>query len=291
MRIRFVRQLMLSLIVLMLVGLCFAEAGAQQTRRRSRRITNPGRTTTTPASPIAQPTPQTTGSDARIVSTADEPLTDDTETDEPPVTTRRTNRSRSSSSSVPAPDAEQDNTRRTVNRLSRQVDKLTDKISQIEGQQRALVDLERLSRAEQRAEAFRAQLRDVQAKEAELQGRLEQIDYDLKPENIDRSAAFYGTTRPEDVRDARRRQLENEKARIQNQLNLLSTSTTRLESAIALADTEVERLRARLDTDDPVAKPPATNGDEADTTDQNTSSETPTTPDRRTPDSSPTGTP
>lgn len=286
MRIRFARQLMLSLVALMLVGLCFGEAGAQ-TRRRSRRITNPVRTTTTTSpAPVAQPTPQPTASDARIISTADDPLTDDAVTDEPPVTTRRTNRSRSSS--VSASETEQETTRRTVNRLSRQVDKLTDKINQIEGQQRALVDLERLSRAEQRAEAFRAQLRDVQAKEAELQSRSEQIDYDLKPENIERFSSFSGTTRPEDVRDTRRRQLENEKTRIQSQLNLLYTSRVRLESAIALADTEVERLRARLDTDDPTTKQPTTEGD---LSEQDTSSDAPATNRRPTPDASPSGTP
>ncbi|HEY0408142.1 MAG TPA: hypothetical protein VGC89_20560 [Pyrinomonadaceae bacterium] len=295
MLIRFMRRMALSLVALLVVGLCFAEAGAQTTRnKRSRRATNPvATTTTTNAPPVAQPTPPPVASDARIISTADDPLADDLETDAPPVTTRRTGRSRGS---VPASDAEQqDTTRRTVNRLSRQVDKLSDKINQIEGQQRALVDLERLSRAEQRAEAFRAQLRDVEAKEAELQSRLEQIDYDLKPENIERSASFYGTTRPEDVRDARRRQLENERGRIQSQLNLISTSRTRLESAIALADTEVERLRARLDTDDPVTKQPTANGsNEGDSTntDQTTSSDTPATNSSRPArDAAPSGTP
>jgi TolA-binding protein len=286
---RFVRHMMFSLVALLAIGLCFVDAGAQTTRnKRSRRTTNPVTTrTTSTTAPVAQPTPPPVSTDARIISTADDPLADDMPTDEPPVTPRRSSRSRSSSN-VPATDGEQETTRRTVNRLSRQVDKLTDKINQIEGQQRALVDLERLSRAEQRAEAFRAQLRDVQAKEAELQSRLEQIEYDLKPENIERSASFYGTTRPEDVRDARRRQLENERTRIQSQLNLIYTSRTRLESAIALADTEVERLRARLDTDDPVSKPPTSNDDN---TDQTTSFGTPA-PDRRpAPDTSPTGTP
>jgi DNA repair exonuclease SbcCD ATPase subunit len=204
------------------------------------------------------------------------------------VQTRRTSRSRNTT----GPASEQETTQRTVNRLSRQVEKLTDKISQIEGQQRTLVDLERLSRAEQRAEGFRAQLRDVQAKEADLQAKLEQIEFDLKPENIERSGSFYGTTRPEDVRDARRRHLENERTRIQSQLNLMQTSRVRLEAAIALADTEVERLRARLDASDPVVNPPV-NDDGTNNTERTTSSDatTTTTPARPAPDTSPTGTP
>lgn len=283
MRIRFMRQMVLTLFTL-LVGFCLVNASAQGTRnKRSRRITNPVRS----SAPVAQPTPAspatTTTSDARIISTADDPLTDDAETDDPPqVTPRRTSRS---SRNAPAADVEQDTTRRTVNRLSRQVDKLTNKIDQIEGQQRALVDLERLSRAEQRAEAFRAQLRDVQAKEADLQSRAEQIEYDLKPENIERSTAFVGTTRPDEVRETRRRQLENEKTRVRAQLDLLLTSRTRLESAIALADTEVERLRARLDTDDPVARPQTTDDNTGSATSSDTS---PTTPP---PNPSPNGTP
>lgn len=285
MRIRFVRQTMLALVTLLVVGLCFVDASAQGTRRkRSRRLTNPGRAS---ATPVAQPTaPPQTNSDVQIISTADDPLTDDTQNEEqPPVTTRRTNRSRNNAVSEPEPES----TQRTVNRLSRQVDKLTDKINQIEGQQRTLVDLERLSRAEQRAEGFRAQLRDVHSKEADLQSRLEQIEYDLKPENIERSASFYGTTRPEDVRDARRRSLENERTRVQSQLALHQTSRTRLESAIALADTEVERLRARLDASDPVTNP-STNNDN--NTEQTTSTDTTTTtPARPVPDTSPTGTP
>jgi predicted nucleic acid-binding Zn-ribbon protein len=284
MRIRFLRQMMLTLVALLVVGLCFIDASAQRTRnKRSRRITNPAPTSTS-TTPIAQPTPRI-DSDVRIISTADDPPVDNTTDEEqPPVTTRRTSRSRT----TPAPDSDTESTRHTVNRLSRQVDKLTDKINQIEGQQRALVDLERLSRAEQRAEGFRAQLRDVQAKEADLQSRFEQIEYDLKPENIERSASFYGTTRPEDVRDARRRQLENEKSRVQSQLTLLQTSRIRLESAIALADTEVERLRARLDASDPVTNPQTGTDNN---TERTTSSEASTTPTRPTTDSAPTGTP
>ena len=287
MRIRFVRQTMLALVTLLIVSLCFVDTSAQRTRRkRSRRVTNPVRTSTT--RPVEQPVAPQTNSDVQIISTADDPLTNDTQDEEPPpVTTRRRSRSRN----VPVDDTEEESTQRTVNRLSRQVDKLTDKINQIEGQQRALVDLERLSRAEQRAEGFRSQLRDVQAKEADLQARLEQIEYDLKPENIERTAAFYGTTRPEDVRDARRRQLENERTRIQSQLALHQTSRTRLESAIALADTEVERLRARLDASDPVPNPQTNTNDNS--TERTTLSDTTTTttPARPVPDSPPTGTP
>jgi hypothetical protein len=291
MRILFMRRTFLTLFTVLFVGLCFVDVSAQATRnKRSRRLTNPAPSSSSTTAPAAQPTPVPPAtSDARIISTADDSLTDDEPIDaEPPVVTpRRTSRSRNSSTS----DSDPESTRRTVNRLSRQVDRLTDKINQIEGQQRALVDLERLSRAEQRAENFRAQLREVQAKEADLQARLEQIEYDIRPENIERSTSFYGTTRPDEVREVRRRQLESERTRVQSQLNLLATSRTRLESAIALADTEVDRLRARLDASDPVANPQTAAGDDDNSTDRTTSSDRTTTPTRPTPDSSSNGTP
>ena len=141
--------------------------------------------------------------------------------------------------------------RRTVNELSSQVTKLSDKLSQMEQQQRTLVDMERLSRAEVRAENLRTQLRDVQEKEGALQARLEQIDFSLKPENIDRSVSTFGSTRPEEARDTRRKMLESDKTRTSAQLELYATSRQRLEAAIINADLEVDRLRKRIeDADD-----------------------------------------
>jgi phage shock protein A len=111
---------------------------------------------------------------------------------------------------------------------------------------RSLIDMERLTRAEQRAENLRAQLLDAESKLADLQSKLEQVDYGLRPENIER-AAGYGTVHPEEARDARRRQLESEKSRLQAQMRILETSQTRLETSIATADAEVDTLRRRLE--------------------------------------------
>jgi hypothetical protein len=69
-----------------------------------------------------------------------------------------------------------------------------------------------------------------------LQARLKQLDEDMRPENIERSLALTGSTRPEDLREQRRRQLEAEKAGVQAQLDLLATSRARLETAIATAE-------------------------------------------------------
>src|SRR5437879_233847 len=96
--------------------------------------------------------------------------------------------------------------------------------------------------AQDRAASLRAQLVETQAKQAELQTRLEQLEEELKPENIERSVAGVGSTHPEELREARRRQLEIQKKGVQAQLEILAASRTRLENAIALA--EVEGYRA-----------------------------------------------
>src|SRR6266566_4259076 len=86
------------------------------------------------------------------------------------------------------------------------------------------------------AENLRAQIQEVQAKEAELQIRSQQLDEALKPENIERSLAGVGSTHPEELREMRRRQLEIQRKGIQSQLDNLATTRARLEAAIATAD-------------------------------------------------------
>jgi len=68
----------------------------------------------------------------------------------------------------------------------------------------------------------------------------------LRPENIER-AAGYGTVHPEEAREARRRQLENEKSRLQAQEKILETSRARLETSLATADAEVDSLRQKIE--------------------------------------------
>jgi hypothetical protein len=90
--------------------------------------------------------------------------------------------------------------------------------------------------APQRAANLRAQLAETEARQSELEIRRQQLDDELKPENIERSLAGIGSTHPEDLREQRRRQLEIEKKGIESQLETLAASRARLESAIASAD-------------------------------------------------------
>jgi hypothetical protein len=87
-------------------------------------------------------------------------------------------------------------------------------------------------------DTLRSQLLDAQAKEAELQARERQLDEDLKPENIERSLAGIGSTKPEELRESRRRQLNIERDGVRAQLKLATTSRERLESVIRTAEAQ-----------------------------------------------------
>jgi predicted RNase H-like nuclease (RuvC/YqgF family) len=110
---------------------------------------------------------------------------------------------------VPEP-TEEEKTAADDQRSSNQVERLNNKLGQMQEDDRYQIDMERLTRAEQRAEQLRSQLMDVQSKIADFEAKLEQIEFYLRPENIDNSTAGYGTTRPEAGREARKKQLEGE---------------------------------------------------------------------------------
>jgi hypothetical protein len=98
--------------------------------------------------------------------------------------------------------------------------------------------------AQEKAAGLRAQLGEVETKQAELQTRLQKLDEEMKPENIAENLAGIGSTKPEDLREQRRKHLEIERNGVQKQLDLLTTSHTRLETAIAQADAEAYRQSA-----------------------------------------------
>jgi hypothetical protein len=85
-------------------------------------------------------------------------------------------------------------------------------------------------------DALRVQLIEVQEKEGSLRLRAQQLEEDLKPENIERVFAGIGSTRPEELREGRRRQLMVERESVKAQLKLVELTKDRLETAIAAAE-------------------------------------------------------
>lgn len=86
------------------------------------------------------------------------------------------------------------------------------------------------------AATLRMKLFEVEEKQGELQNRLLQLEEDLKPQNIERATSGYGSTRPEELREQRRRELDMQKKGVVEQLAQLAVSRANLEAAIVNAD-------------------------------------------------------
>ena len=114
-------------------------------------------------------------------------------------------------------------------------------------QNRLAASLSILTQTEQRAELLRRQLLEMTEKVMQYRNRLVQIDESSRPENIDRSLALVGTTiSTTDLRDTRRRVLDNERRGVEILLNQTSLSRIRLEDDVKQADALVSKLRMRL---------------------------------------------
>jgi hypothetical protein len=113
-------------------------------------------------------------------------------------------------------------------------------------QNRISLNLELLSRAEQRAEVMRKQLLELIEKETSFKTRLVQIEEDMRPDSVERAISLIGSTRTSELRDVRRRVLENERKGVESLLNQTSQSRTRLEDDVKLADALVLKLRQRV---------------------------------------------
>lgn len=235
----------------LLVSCCFVLADAQTKKKRTRRASKPPAPKPVITNPPIAP-PAETASDVKIISTA-EPVAEPAQSPEPAASPAKKTATES------ADEPREEDMKRTINKLSSQVDRLNDKLSQMQDDDRYHLDMERLTRAEQRAEQLRAQLFETESKMADIDVKLEQIEYALKPENIDRATQGYGSTRPEEAREARRRQLESERSRLIAQKKILETSRSRLGVACISADQEVDTLRTKLQQrrDQMDAQPPS----------------------------------
>src|SRR6201991_4328106 len=242
-RLRNYSKLLIGLCLIL--TFCLIEGEAQTRKKRTRRTAKPAVAKPVITNPTIAPatTPATntdnvaTTGDVKIISTADQ-TTPESQEPAPPK--------KSKAAAKPDESSEEEDMQKTITNLSKQVDRLNDKLSQMQDDDRYQLDMERLTRAEQRAEQLRMSLVDVQGKIADLEAQLEGIEFALRPENIERAMATFGSTRPEEARNARQRQLESERNRVKAQLRILQTSQTRLEVSCANADNEVELLRAKL---------------------------------------------
>jgi len=147
----------------------------------------------------------------------------------------------------PPQDADaMDQLRRSIRRLSADVERLARRVSDLEKER--LFDVTRvlLVGEEQRAEGLQVRLRENFERQFAVQARMEQVDNQLKPENIERLFVGVGLIRPEEARDTVRRRLSLEKQGLLAQLELLRQERNRYQSALGTADVAIQRFRLRL---------------------------------------------
>lgn len=114
-------------------------------------------------------------------------------------------------------------------------------------QKRLMLNLDILTRSEQRAETLRKQLFDMIERESQIKTKLDQIENDIRPEVIERSVSFAGSLRPEELRDMRRKNLDVERRNLQNLLSEIQRTKNSLEVNVQKADVLVEKMRAKLE--------------------------------------------
>lgn len=99
--------------------------------------------------------------------------------------------------------------------------------------------------AAERVDNLKMHLLDLQGKEETLRARLQELDESIKPENIERSLAGVGSTKPEELRESRRRQLTIERNGVVAQLRTLEAERTRLQTELANAEVQAYHESAR----------------------------------------------
>lgn len=138
-----------------------------------------------------------------------------------------------------------DQLKANIKRLTSEVERLRRRVVELEKTCEISSLRDRLTKEEQRGEDLQRQLIGVGERESGLQSRMDQVDEQLKPENLDQ-LRVYGSTRPEQVRESTRNRLTNEKQRLQTQLDQLQQSKTRLQNSLNVTDLVVQRLRLQL---------------------------------------------
>lgn len=115
-----------------------------------------------------------------------------------------------------------------------------------EKQQKLLFGYEILNQTEQLAATLRKSLIETGEREATVRRRIGQIQFDLRPENIERGFQLQGTTKTEEFRENRRRILEDERNTLQNLLSEVVNSRNQIYENLKQTELFAESFRKNL---------------------------------------------
>ena len=112
-----------------------------------------------------------------------------------------------------------------------------------EKQQKLVMAMELLVKAEERLAVLQRSQVELVERQGTTRTRLAQVDRDAFPQSIDRSVAFEGTTKTEELRENRRSVLQAEKQSLQMLLQQINSNLADTTEAVRDAQLMVQRLR------------------------------------------------
>lgn len=136
-----------------------------------------------------------------------------------------------------------------VTGLTKQMKAFVDKFEKVGGitfnekQQRLILGMELLTRAEARVAVLQKSQIELTEKLNESRAKLTQAEIDLRPRSIDRSVQYAGTTETDELRDARRTKLEREKTSLTQLVQQISGNLAETNDALREAQLLATRLR------------------------------------------------
>lgn len=115
-----------------------------------------------------------------------------------------------------------------------------------ERQQKLLLGFEILNRAEQRLEVLQKFQIELAEKEVSVKSRIIQVEQEMRPDSVERSIAFVGTTKSEEIRDGKRRALESEKSSLQTLYSQIQRNLAQTTGELRQAEILVQNLRKKI---------------------------------------------
>lgn len=136
-----------------------------------------------------------------------------------------------------------------VSALTRTLKTFVDKFEKVGGitfnekQQKLILGMELLQRAEARLAVLQRSQIELVEKLNETRAKLAQNEIDARPRNIDRSFAMAGTTELQELRDNRREKLQTERANLMMLSQQIQSNVAETTEAVREAQSLVNRLR------------------------------------------------
>ena len=144
------------------------------------------------------------------------------------------------------------NISRSVQQLSERLKLFVDKFEKVGGftltekQQRFVMGLEILVRSEQRVATLQKAHTELIEKQIQVRSRLTQIDLDLRPQSIERTTVFEGSTQTVEIRENRRDRLLAEQRSLMQLMQQIDRNVAEAEAGLREAQAHVARLRRML---------------------------------------------